>query len=132
MRRLITNIMATTGLSVVLLSVIVRILFPEYDLFFSFAVLQIFGANVVIHLGFLVTRKFESKYMILEVILDITYTTIVLIVFGVVFDWFGVTPVYMLIAMAAVINLAAMFLSMARVKEEANTINKLLKKRNAK
>jgi len=129
MKRIITNIMATTGISIVALSVIVRLLLPGYDLFFTFVVLQTFGANVVIHLGILFVQRLEVKYVALEVFLDIVYTSIVLIGFGLAFDWFEITPVWLLILMAVVVNLIALFLNMIRVKKDASTINELIKKR---
>jgi len=121
--------MATTGISIIVLAVIVRIWLTGYDLYFTFAALQTFGANIVIHLGIWFTQRLEIKYMALEVILDIIYTSIVLIGFGLAFDWFIITPVWMLILMATFINLLALFLNMARIRKEANTINDLLKKR---
>ena len=129
MKRIITNMMATTGISIIVLAVIVRIWLTGYDLYFTFAALQTFGANIVIHLGIWFTQRLEIKYMALEVILDIIYTSIVLIGFGLAFDWFIITPVWMLILMATFINLLALFLNMARIRKEANTINDLLKKR---
>jgi len=129
--RIITNIMATTGLAAVVLSLIVRIrLHPSYDLYFSYAVLQIFGANIAIHLGLLLTQKFDSKYLVLEVLLDMAYISAVVTAFGLAFDWFVATPILILVAMAAVIHLSAIFLNMARIREDANIINKLLEKRD--
>jgi len=122
--------MTTTGLAVVALGIIVRFMLPGYDLYFTKVVLQTFAANVVIHTGFIITRKFESKYLALEVFLDITYTTTVLIAFGMIFDWFEVTPIWVLVIMAVIINLIVFFLNMARIRENANIINKLLKSRD--
>ena len=130
MKRVIINILATTGLAVVALAIIVRIFLPGYDLYFTSVAFQTFGANIVIHIGLQLTRKYESQFFAAEVFLDILYTTIVLVVFGTIFDWYGIVPIWMLIVMAALINLTALFLNMARIREEANTINKLLKQRD--
>jgi len=130
MKCIIINIMATTGLAVVVLAAFVRT--KDFDLYFSYAVLPIFAANIVINLGLILTRKFESKYVVLEVLLDMAYTSAVLIIFGIIFDWFGATPVIVLVAMAAAIHLIAIFLNMAHVRGESNEINKLLKKRDKK
>jgi len=129
-KRVIINILATTGLAVVALAIIVRIFLPGYDLYFTSVAFQTFGANIVIHIGLQLTRKYESQFFAAEVFLDILYTTIVLVVFGTIFDWYGIVPIWMLIVMAALINLTALFLNMARIREEANTINKLLKQRD--
>jgi len=130
MKGIILNTMATTGLALVILSVFVRVLLPGFDLYFTFAVFQTFAANIVIHLGLALLRKFESKYLVVEVLLDIVYTTVTLIVFGFIFDWFGITPVWALIVMAITINLASLYLYISRFMKDANTINSLLKKRN--
>jgi len=130
-KKTITNIMATTGLAVVVLSVIVRILFRQnYDLFFSSTVLETFIANIVIHLGLLLTQKLEFKYFALEVLLDMTYTAVVLIILGFVFGWIDVIPVWVFVLMAVLIHLIALFLNVARIRDEANKINKLLEKRD--
>jgi len=128
MKNIITNIMATTGLAVIVLAALVSAL--GFELYFTRTVLLIFAANIVVHLGLMLTRKFESKYLALEVLLDMAYTSAVLIIFGIAFDWFGATPVIILVAMAAAIQLVAVFLNIAHIKGETNTINKLLKKRD--
>ena len=130
-KTIIVNITVTTGISIVMLSVIIRILLPYFDLYFTVAVFQTFGANIVIHLVFLLTRIFESKYPALEILLDIISTTIVLLIFGMVFNWFRITPIWTLIIMAISINLVALFLNMVRIKNEANIINRLLNMRNS-
>ena len=130
MKNTIINTMATTGLSVIVLAILIRAI--GFELYFTRTVLPAFGANIVIHLGFLITKHFESKYLALEVLLDMAYTTAVLVVFGLIFDWFGATPVLILVTMAAVIHLVSLFLNMARIQGDANTINKLLAKRDKK
>jgi len=129
MKKIIVNIMATTALAVILLAAFVRILLPGYDLYFTSAVFQIFSANIVIHFGLVLIRKLESKYLVLDVLLDIVYTATVLIVFGVIFDWLVITPVWILMAMATLIYLVLFFFDMVRIRKEAKIINKLLKDR---
>ena len=130
MKKTIINMMASTGLTLIVLAAIGTI-YGAIFLFIS-SVFQSLGANIVIHLGFLLTRKFESEYVALEALLDISYTIIVLIIFGWIFDWYGSTPIYILAIMAVAIYLISLFLSMVRIREEINTINKLLKRRNEK
>ena len=52
-----------------------RTIYGASFLFIS-SVFQSLGANIVIHLGFLLTRKFESEYVAMEALLDISYTII--------------------------------------------------------
>lgn len=131
MKKIIINIMASTGITLVVLSII-GTLFGANFLFIS-SIFQSLGANTVINLGFLLTRKFESKYTALEIALDISYTIVVLIIFGAIFDWFSNgTPIWILIIMAALIYLLGLLISLFRIREDINTINKLLRKRNNK
>ena len=130
MKRIITYIMVSTGLSLVILAVIINILIPNDDIFFSRTVLPVFAANIVVNLGLIVTRRFESKHIALEVLLDIVYTSTVLIVFGLIFDWVTIVPIWILVAMATVIHLIILVLNIARIREDTNKINKLLKKRD--
>ncbi|MGL5437980.1 MAG: hypothetical protein ACRDBO_21805 [Lachnospiraceae bacterium] len=131
MKKMIINIMASTGITLVVLAII-GTLFGAKFLFIS-SVFQSLGANIVIHLGFLLTRKFESKYTVLDITLDIGYTIIVLIVFGAVFDWFtNGTPIWVLVIMAVLIYLLGLLMSLFRMREDISTINKLLRMRNNK
>jgi len=131
MKSIIINSMLTTGLAVVLLAIVVRLLFhPVYDLYFSTTVIEILGANILIHFGLALLRKIESKYLVLEVFLDLFYTTAVLVVFGTAFEWYGAIPIGIIIAIAALIHIFAILISMVHMREESNTINKLLKKRD--
>jgi len=131
MKSIIINSMITTGLAVVMLAIVVRfLLHPGYDLYFTSTVFEILGANVLIHLGLALIRKIESKYLVLEVFLDLFYTTAVLVVFGTVFEWFGAIPIGIIIAIAALIHIFTILISMVHMREESNTINKLLKKRD--
>ncbi|MCL2528652.1 MAG: hypothetical protein FWE42_09575 [Defluviitaleaceae bacterium] len=132
MKKVIINILVTTALSIVILAVIVRIIHVGYDLYFTTAVFQMFAANIVIHLGLLVTRKFESKYFALEVLLDVTYTAAVIISFGFALGWLVVTPVYLLAAMALLIYVISLLLNISRVRNETNDINNLIKIRDKK
>jgi len=128
MRKLIINIMATTGITLVMLAIIGTLY--GASLIAIRSIFESFAANVVIHLGLFLTRKIESKYVLLEAALDIGYIIVVAISFGAVFNWFSSTPIWVLVIMAVVIYFAGVLLSMIRIREEINTINRLLQKRN--
>jgi len=131
MKKMIINIMACTGITLTVLAVIGTLSGAKF-LFIS-SVFQSLGANIVINLGFLLTRKFESKCAALEATLDLGYTITVLIIFGAVFDWFEHgTPIWILAIMAVLIYLSGLFLSLFRMHEDINTINQLLQKRSNK
>jgi len=124
--------MATTAMSVLILAIIVRITMPGYDLYFTRTVLESFAANVVIHIGLKVTRKYESIFFAAEVLLDTLYTIAVLVIFGFVFGWFGTIPVGTLAAIAVIIHLVGLLLSLSRMRGDADTINGLIDKRKKK
>ena len=129
MKKIIVSIMATTGVAIVVLAMIAAI--HEAEFLYVRSVFETLGASVIIHLGFLLTRKFESKYIALEALLDVSYVIIVLIIFGAIFNWFERgTPVWILVIMAVAVYSAGLFLSLYRVQGDINEINKLLKKRD--
>ena len=127
MKKMIINIMATTGITLVVLALI-GTLYGAKFLCIS-GVFQSLGANIVMHLGFILTGKFESKYPILEAILDISYTIVVLIIFGAVFNWYRSTPIWVLIIMAVIIYSFGCLISIFRMREDVKDINELLQKR---
>lgn len=127
MKKMIINVMATTGITLIVLALI-GTLYGAKLLFIS-GVFQSLGANIVMHLGLIITDKFESKYPILETILDISYTIIILIIFGAVFNWYRSTPIWVLIIMAVIIYSFGCFMSIFRMREDVKNINELLQKR---
>jgi hypothetical protein len=128
MKKMIINVMATTGITLIVLALI-GTLYGAKFLFIS-GVFQSLGANIVMHLGLIITGKFESKYPILEAILDISYTIVVLIIFGAVFNWYRSTPIWILIIMAVIIYSFGCLMSIFRMREDVKAINELLQKRN--
>ncbi|MCL2621009.1 MAG: hypothetical protein FWD97_08780 [Defluviitaleaceae bacterium] len=132
MKRLIMHILATTGLSLVIVATIIVTRSYLFIIPFAGTVLPVFFANILIHAGLFVTGKFESRYWILESLLDVTYIATVIIIFGWQYNWFSLTPIWSLILMAVFMYIVGLFLRMARIRGEVNEINKLLEKRNKK
>ena len=128
MKKYAVNALATTGLSLLLLSVI-ALMFHAKFLGIS-AVFETFAANVFIHIGLFFTHKIEFKYAVAESILDVIFIIVVLMICGAVFGWFSSTPIWVLIIMAVVIYLLSIALNLFCMQQEANEINALLQKRN--
>jgi len=128
MRKMIVNIMATTGITLVILAVI-ALLFGASWLCIT-VVLECLGANILIHLGFLITHKFESRYAVLESALDIGYMLIIIIIFANIFNWFSSTPLWVLVIMTILVYASGLLLSIIRMREDIRIINQLLNKRN--
>ncbi|MCL2405210.1 MAG: hypothetical protein FWC92_06655 [Defluviitaleaceae bacterium] len=130
MKKLLLNIFCTTGLAITVLAVIVAL--QDWDIHFYSHVFQVLGANAIVHIGLMLIRKLHRSINALNRLADVSYVAIVLIVFGWRFLWFYVTPIWVLILMAAGIYLAVCILEMWRAREEIGAINILLKKRNKK
>jgi len=76
--------------------------------------------------------KFEIRNLILEYLVDISYIIAVLIVFGLIFDWYSAIPVWLIVAMAVVIYIFAMIFTVTKIKNDAKELNQLLQKRQEK
>lgn len=130
MKKIAVNILCSTGITLIVLAAMAAIFGAKF-LFIS-SVFQSLIANIIIHIGLLFTRKFESDYAILEYTLDIGYTTAIVLISGFVFNWYSSTPMWMLITMSAVIYLIGILLNTIRIRQDISEINELLKKRNSK
>jgi hypothetical protein len=130
LKKTISNIMFTTGASLVLLAVFLKII--DSDINYVRAVLEIFGANIVINFGIFLIHKFEIRYIILEYLLDISLIIIVLVVSGAIFNWYSAIPVWLLIVMAVVIYLFVIITNITKIKKDTKEINELLQKRKEK
>jgi len=129
-KSIITNIMFVTGAALVILAVFSLLL--NVEIHFVPTVFEIFAANILIILGLFLRWKLEIRNIILEYLIDISYTITVLVVFGLIFDWYSAIPVWLLVAMAVVIYLFAMIITITKIKKDAEELNKLLQRRQKK
>ena len=127
MKTFAINVLTTTGLSLVLLSVIA--LFFQAQCIFLQTVFQILWANIIFHFGFLLISKLEMKRPFAELFLNIAMIITLLLVFGSLFDWFSSTPVWILIPMGLVIYLISAVLQLFRMRQDAQEINTLIRER---
>jgi len=130
LKKTVSNIMFTTGASLVILAVFLKII--DSDINYVRTVLEIFGANIVINFGIFLIHKFEIRYVILEYLLDISSIIIVLVVSGAIFNWYSAIPVWLLIVMAVVIYLFVIITSITKIRKDTKEINELLQKRKEK
>ena len=130
MKNLIVNIVFCTGAALIILALFFLIFNEEH--IYLYTVFQIFAANIIINIGIIFLHKIESQFLILEYLLDISFTIVVLVIFGYVFDWYSVTPVWVLIIMAVVIYIFVIIASIVNVRNKTKEINDLLKKRKEK
>lgn len=128
MKKFLVNIFGTTGISLLLLSII-AIAFRAHYIYVQ-TVFQIFGVNAVVHVGLFFIGKLELKYALTEALLDMMLIIFVLLGFGKIFDWYTSTPVWVLLPVGVVMYMISIVLNLFRLKHEAREINALIEKRN--
>jgi hypothetical protein len=126
MKKAFINLMFTTGISIVGLTVYFAIIHINRVLVHT--ILELFGANILIHLGLFLRSKFEIRNLILEHIIDISFVLIVLIAFGLIFKWFTSVPVWILIVSCILIYIITSILNISKIKKDTREINSLLEK----
>jgi hypothetical protein len=129
-KKIITNIMFVTGAALVILAVFSVLLNAEIH--FVPTIFEIFAANIIIVFGLFLRWKFEIRNIILEYLVDISYIILVLVVFGLIFNWYSAIPVWLLVAMAVIIYIFTMIISVTKINKDAKELNKLLQKRQKK
>ncbi|MCX4267288.1 MAG: hypothetical protein OSJ62_01290 [Lachnospiraceae bacterium] len=128
MKKNIVNILATTGISLLVLSV-VALSFHASCIYLE-TVFQVFGINTITHLGILCIKKIELRNIFIEMVLEITFIVCELLVFGRLFHWFTSLSFLLLVCMGVVIYIISLFLNLLQMKQEAKEINLLIKNRN--
>lgn len=127
MKKISVTILCSTAITLLILAILGTISGAQFLLINS--VFQSFIVNIVIHIGLLFTHRFESSYTILEFMLDIGYMEVVVIISGAIFNWYGSTPIWVLVIMTTIIYIVGVFLNMVQMRQEVEEINELLKKR---
>jgi cadmium resistance protein CadD (predicted permease) len=136
-KQIVVNILAVTCL-VLLLLVLTAIIIDgvsvgsigERNIQVS-VFLQIFAVNTLICVGLHFTHKLETKYAILEFLIDTSFTIIVLLVFSAIFGWFS-TREWIIVVMGIMAYLFGLLTNIFRTRQDAKEINELLQKRKEK
>lgn len=130
MKNIIKICLATTGLSLIFVSLVAT--FYRANFLCIATVYQILLSNIVIHLGLMLLQRFESKYCIIETLVDIAYVLLVLILFGIWFNWYSSTPLGILIVIGVATYILGSFIDLYRVTTHVTFINQQLKLHNEK
>ena len=128
MKKNIVNILATTGISLLLLS-FVALAYHAKCIYLG-TVFQVFIVNAISHLGIFFSHKIELKNIYIETILEIIFIIGELFVFGRLFNWFTSISIGLLVIMGVMIYIVSLFLNLLQMKQEAKEINLLIKRRN--
>ena len=129
MKQTISGIMFVTGAALVILAVFSIFFSGETEIINARVVLEIFLTNIVIHIpGYFLRGKLEIRNYILVHFINISYLILVLVIFGLIFDWYSAIPVWLLIAMAIVIHLFVWIIFSTKIKRDSAEMNELLQK----
>jgi len=134
-KEILVNILANTSLVLFLLVAVaiitsgisIRNIVEEGNIQIS-NFLQIFAANILLNVGLYFIQKFESRYVILEYFLGLSFTIIIVLVFGAIFEWFPESS-WILVILAIMVYIFGLFANTLRTRKDAKEINELLKKR---
>lgn len=130
MKKQCVNVFATTGLSLIVIS-LVALMYKAEFLCIS-TVFEVLGVNVFIHSGLYIANKINYKYLLAELIAGNFTVISALIIFGFILNWFSYVPIWVLVIMGIAIYFLSSFLNLFRMQREAKEINDLLRKHNIK
>lgn len=124
MKKILLNIMATTGISLVVLS-LVAILY-DGSLICIDTIFQVLGLNVVIYIGLYFMGVIEYRLAILETGLKLTYIIALVLISGLILGWYNNLPIVVLVLMTIGIFIVSVCLDAISLITEVKSINVLI------
>ncbi|MFC3931634.1 hypothetical protein ACVR0S_07075 [Streptococcus dentapri] len=124
MKKIMTNIFATTGISVILLALIAIFFKAQWLLLLT--IFQVLMVNILIHVSLLTRQKWELDSF-LAAVLDLVIIEAILFLAGSLFNWN--TGVWILLLMGLIVYALSRGLDLFYLNKEAREINLLIKKR---
>lgn len=124
MKKVLLNIMATTGISLVVLSLVATL----YDgsLICIDTIFQVLGLNVVIYIGLYVMEFAEYRFAILETGMKLTYIIVLVLISGLIWGWYNNLSVTVLVLMTIGIFVVCVCLDAISLISEVKSINALI------
>ena len=124
MKKILLNVMATTGISLVALALVATL----YDgsLICIDTIFQVLGLNVVIYIGLHFMEFIEYRYVILETGLKLIYIIVLVLISGFLWRWYSNLPVVVLVIMTIAIFIVCVCLDVIGLISEVKSINFLL------
>jgi ABC-type multidrug transport system permease subunit len=126
MKKNIVDTFFTTGISIIGLTLYFVV--TKENTVFVHTILELFVANILINFGFYIRDRFEIVNLVIEHIIGITYVLVILVLFGIIFKWFSIIPVWILIVSGISIYIMSYILMISRIKKDTNEINEILQK----
>ena len=124
MKRTILNIMATTGIVLVVLSFIA--MYYGGLLICVNTVFQVLGLNIIIYAGIYILNRFEYRYPLMETGLKLVYILALVLISASIFEWYSNISVFILGVMTVIIFAVCVCLDMFTLLDEVRTINKMI------
>lgn len=124
MKKMILNIMATTGISLVALSLVATL----YDgsLICIDTIFQVLGLNVIIYIGLYFMEFIEYRYAILETGLKLIYIIMLVLISGWLFGWYNNLSGTVLVLMTIAIFVVCVCLDAVNLLSEVKSINVII------
>ncbi len=127
MKQLISNILATTGIVLLVLSIVA--LGYGGTVIFINTVFQILAVNTVIYLGLYLLGFLEIRYPILETGVKLLYILGIVLLTGWLLGWYGFVSIAVLGLMTVVVLIVCVCLDTLSLRTEVKEINELLEER---
>lgn len=124
MKKIILNIMATTGISLVVLSLVASLY--EGTLICIDTIFQVLGLNVVIYIGLYFMEFVEYRFAMLETCLKLIYIIVLVLVSGLIWGWYNSLPPAVLVFMTIGIFIVCVCLDAISLLSEVKAINVLI------
>ncbi|MGT2750963.1 hypothetical protein ACVRXF_08720 [Streptococcus orisasini] len=125
MRKIVTNTLATTAISLILLALFALYFRAEWILLIT--IFQVFLVNILIHLALLLRKKWEVQWEMARGLLDLVL--IEGIIFGSSFPFHWNAKLWVLLVIGLIIYLLSYLLDLFYLGQEAQEINSLIRKR---
>ena len=130
MKKILLNVMATTGISLVALALVATL----YDgsLICIDTIFQVLGLNVVIYIGLYFMDFIEYRYAILETGLKLIYIILLVLISGFLWRWYSNLPGVVLVLMTIAIFIVCTCLDAISLISEVKSINILIEEEQSK
>ncbi|MCB4976515.1 hypothetical protein LGW63_02290 [Streptococcus mutans] len=125
MRKAVTNLFATTGISLILLSLFA--LYFQAHWLLLVTIFQVFLVNILIHLALLTRQKWEFQQELVGSLLDLVIIEGIIYSLSFPFHWNA--SLWVLLSIGLIIYLISRLLDLFYLGQEAQEINSLIKKR---
>lgn len=130
MKKLLSNTLSLTGL-ILVTQALVHMLMRHNWMYLPTA-LQVFLASAVIQVGLHLLDGLELRYPALNTLVNIGFILAVVLLFGLLFDWYSSTPAWLLVLSGVGLYAVGCLIDIMRLGRDIDYINRELARRAAK